>query len=365
VLAVATAALVVALLSACGSSGGASSNSSSGSGGGQSGGGSKKLVIGDWGGIIDKTTKAAYTDPFAKETGISSTFVDAPGTQLAGLQAQAKAGKIQWDVLDSVDGGSGFTLFSKGLLAPLPADLKSKLVSDFGADKVTDFGFAHGSIANVIVCNMDKMKTCPTSMAEFFDTQKFPQPRMFGGIEPIEAITAAQVASGVPAAQTATTDVDMDAAFAKLKALKPKVKAFWQSGDQQQQIMRGGEVSMGIMWCDRAAELNAEGMHLKIVWPGAAYEPSYWTAVKGAPNEAGALKLLGWIADHPEAQAQWGKTVHDSVPSPKAIEMVPNSIRLEMSDYEPNFKQLAMPNFEWYTKNGPALDKAYENFLRG
>jgi putative spermidine/putrescine transport system substrate-binding protein len=347
--ALAGCALAALAVSACGSS-----NSSS-----------KKLVIGGWGGIIDEATQKSYLNEFDKAENLKSQFVDAPGAQLARIEAQSSAGKVEWDTVDSLDAGSAYTAFAKGHLMALPAALQETFKHELGASKVTPFGFSHGSLGDVIVCNMAKMTTCPTTMAQFYDTKLFPQPRMFGGIEPIEATTTAEVAAGMPLAQTATTPVDVPAVVKTLEKVKPKVKAFWQSGEQQQQILRSGEVDMGIMWSDRAYQLVAQGMHLKINWLGGAYEPSYWAVLKGSPQSQEGLKLLSWIASHPRGEAKWASIVHDSVPNPIALGYLPKSIGGQLADNPVNLRQLAVPNFEWYAHHGSELDSAYENFLRG
>jgi putative spermidine/putrescine transport system substrate-binding protein len=348
-------AVVVACLglAACGSGSSSSSKSST------------ALTIGGWGGVIDEATQKAYLNQFDTENHVKSQFVDAPGVQLARVEAQNQAKQLQWDAVDSLDGGSAYTLYAKGQMAPLPSATKASFEKELGAQKVTPFGFSHGSLGDVIVCNTDKMKTCPTTMAQFYNTKEFPQPRMFGGIEPIEAITTAEVAAGMPISQTATTPVNVKAVIKTLEGLKPSIKVFWQSGEQQQQIMRSGEVPLGIMWSDRAYQLISQGVKLKVVWMDGAYEPSYWAVLKGAHNSTDASKLLAFIASHPKSEATWAEIVHDSVPNPLALGYLPSSIGSQLADNPKNLKQLATPNFLWYGQHSDELNTAYENFLRG
>lgn len=352
-LCVVVCAAVTSALAACGGSGGSGSDASS-----------KPLTIGGWGGAIDKATQQYYTGPYSQATGQEVRFADAPGTQLAQLESQVKAGKIQWDALDSIAGDGAFTLYDHGRLATLPGDLKAKLTKTLGAGKVTDFGFSHANLGNVIACNMDKVKACPKTMAEFYDTRRFPGKRMFSGIEPIMAVATAQSAAGLSKEQISSQPVDLDSVFAKLEALKPSIKAFWTSGDQQLQIMRSGEVDMGIIWSGRAYDLAAKGMNLQINWGGGVYEPSYWAVVKGG-NERDGFKLLDWIATHPDAQAKWATDLHYSVPNPKALESLPPDLASQMVDSESNFDKLVTPNFAWYAKNTKQLNGRYADFVRG
>jgi putative spermidine/putrescine transport system substrate-binding protein len=331
------------------------------------GGSSKEtgLTIGGWGGIVDEATQKGYLSEFDAQNKTKSQFVDAPAVQGARIEAQNAAKQIQWDAVDSMAADAAFTAYSKGQVDPLPASTKAQFERELGPQKVTAFGISHGSLGDVIVCNTDKMKTCPTTMAQFFDTKAFPQQRMYGGIEPIEAVTVAEVAAGMPVSQTATTPVDVKAVIKTLEGLKPHIKAFWQNGDQQQQIMRSGEVPMGIMWSDRAYQLISQGMKLKLVWTDGVYEPSYWAVLKGAPNSALGFKLLSWIAEHPKGEAKWAEIMHDSVPNPAALRYMPASIALQLADNPVNLRHLATPNFAWYAQHKSELDTAYENFLRG
>ena len=328
-------------------------------------GGGVTLTIGGWGGASNEGTQAAYLDPFDAERGISARFEDAPGTQLARVEAQNRAGDVEWDALNSVAGDAAFTLHERGYLAELPRDLRASLERDLGAERVAPFGFAHGNIANVIVCNMDRMSSCPKDMGEFYDTDRFPQDRMFAAIAPIMAVTTAEVAAGVPLSEIADTPVDVDRAFQELERLKPAISVFWQSGDQQEQIIRSGGADMGIMWSNRAHRLIVDGMNLKIVWPGGAYEPSYWTVLEDAPHRDEAFELLRWIASHPRAQADWAEVVGASVPNPKAFDFLPPKLVENLADRGDNFEQLAVPNFEWYAQNTEELDQQYQDFVRG
>lgn len=323
------------------------------------------LTVAGWGGASNESTRDAYLDPFEADEGTSARFVDAPGTQLARLEAQNETGDIEWDTFDGVPGDAAFIMDERGYLEQLPADLKDDLEDVLGPERVTPFGFAHGNIASVIVCNMDKMKACPKDMAEFYDTEKFPQKRMFSGIAPIMATTTAQVASGVPHDQTASTPLDIDAAFEQLDGLKPKIAVFWQAGDQQEQIMRSGAADMGIMWSNRAHRLKADGMNLRTVWAGSAYEPSYWAVPKGAPNTDEAFDLMSWIATHPEAEAEWAEAIGASVPNPEAFGLLPDEVVEDLADQPANFEQLAVPNFAWYAKHTKELDRRYQDFVRG
>jgi putative spermidine/putrescine transport system substrate-binding protein len=361
------AALLVAvmMLAACG---GDDQESSSG---GSEGASSEKittsgpLTIGGWGGTYDKATTTHYLKPFEAEKGPKSRFVAASGTQVAKLEAQVKAGKMQWDLIDSMSGADAFIAYDKGLLEPLPADLKAKLVKTLGEGKVSDFGFTMGNLGNAITCNMDEMDECPDAKG-FFDPVAFPQDRTIKGFGPIETATLAMVANGTPVSETKTTPVDIDAVFATLDKIKDKVKTPWDSGDQGNQLIRSNEVQMGALWTGRMAQLQKEtGMNLEIGLEGSVYEPGYWAVAKGAPNKDAAFALLEWIADHPENQAAWSEELQYSVPNPKALDFMDEENAAKLVDNPANFDKLAVPNYDWYVDNADELNKRWQDWLKG
>ncbi|MCW2951757.1 MAG: extracellular solute-binding protein family 1 [Conexibacter sp.] len=355
-LAAASCALVV---SACGSS--------SGGGGSSKGGSGEALVVGDWGGAFDQGTKQFYADPFAAAGGASVKFDDASDTQVARIEAQQRSHSVTWDLVDSISAADAYLLDRKGYLVHLPAAMKTQLKKTLGPTKVTDFGFTMSNLAYVIVCNMDRMKTCPSSIPEFFDVQRFPQSRALPSGAPIYTMTMATVAGGTPASATSTIAPNLPPAFAALGKLRPKVKAFWESADQSEQMMRSGEVDMALMWSGRAWRLKDNGMNIQINLDGGAYEPAIWAVIKGSKHVDESLKFMQWIADHPEAQARWAAALDYSVPSPKAMKLLPKAKAIRLADYPPNFRKLAVPNFQWYAepKNAAAMNQQWQNYVRG
>lgn len=327
--------------------------------------GNEALVVAGWGAYFTEATRKNLTDAFTKETGIKVQIVDAPGKYVAGLQSQKRAGKMQWDLLDSTSAPDAFVLANEGLLEPLPADLKSRLQGTLSDGAVTDFGFTFSNLGYVVACRTDKVTTCPGSAKDYFDVQKFPGSREMVSTSPLVNLSLAEMASGVPAKDIPTHDIDLERAFAKLKELKPAVKVWWQSGDQMEQAFRNGEVDMGIAYSGRAFSLNAKGTPMTVVWDEGIYNPGYWSVVKGSANTQNAFRFLEWIATHPEAQAGWSKATGYSVPNPKAFDHMEAGPREQLADWPANKERLVNLNYNWYIKNYQEVNKQWQEFLRG
>jgi putative spermidine/putrescine transport system substrate-binding protein len=322
------------------------------------------LVIASWGAYFTAATKKNLVEPFTKETGIQVQIVDAPGKYVANLQSQQKAGKMQWDLLDSTSGPDAYLLNDQKLVEPLPADLKSRLEGVLSKGSVTDFGFTFSNLGYVIACRSDKVKDCPADAKTFFDKSVAGR-RQSVATSPLVNLSLAELASGVAPKDLKNHEINLDRAFAKLKEIKPEMKVWWQSGDQMEQAYRNGEVDMGIAYSGRAFSLNDKGTPMKVVWNDGLYNPGFWNVVKGSQHTKASFKFLEWVATHPENQAGWAKDTGYSVPNPKAFDYMTDELKTKQVDWPANREQLAELNYLWYVKNQAEVNKRWQEFLRG
>jgi putative spermidine/putrescine transport system substrate-binding protein len=327
------------------------------SGGGPAGAGENTLVIASWGGRFTETTQQFLATPFKDETGIDVQIVDVPGTQVTQLQAQRKAGQMRWDVMDSLGAGDAFVLEREGLVKPLTEQQKAAYVEALGADKVSDFGFTYANLGYIIVCN-DNAERCPATVPEFFDVQNFPGARALPGASPSQMTSILAEAAGVKLPQ------NVDTLLEPLQRIKPSVKVFYTSGDQQEQLIRQGEVAMIIMYSGRAYNVQDGGTPVTINWAG-TYDPGYTAAVVDAPHPEAAQRFMDWVVQHPEAQAKWAEQMQYSVPSPKALQMLPAEIAERLADYPANYEKLGQQDFPWYVDNKAAIDQRLNQIIQG
>lgn len=363
-VALALAAVVAAvMLAACGGSDESKGGTTAASGSPSADKG--PIVVASWGGKFTRSTRDLLAKPFTEETGIEVKIVDVPGTQVAQLEAQQKAGKLQWDLLDSVVGQDAFLLEKKGLIEPLPAELQRRFEATLTRGAVEPFGFTFANLGYVVACNADKVDNCPTNTTEFFDAERFPGDRTMCANCPLVNLTMAELAAGTPIGDTATTAIDLPAALDGLKRLKPSVKVFWQSGDQMEQVMRTGEAAIGILYSGRALALRDEGLNLEIAWDGGVYEPGYWAVVRGSKHGAAAQQFMQWIADNPEAQAKWAEAMQYSVPNPRAFDLMKPEVAAGLADNPENSQKLARMNFRWMVENADEVNGEWKSFLQG
>src|SRR5581483_3314297 len=158
---------------------------------------SGSIVVADWGGGYDQWTNNAFGKPFATSSGINLHFADAPGQQVAQVEAQEKAHHVTWDLIDSAYGFDAVQLAGEGFLQPLPASLKQHLTKELTKGTVTNYGFSLGTLSDVIVCNPSQAKKCPTTPKQFWDVKNYPGPRVMYAYNSLGALMSAELAAGI------------------------------------------------------------------------------------------------------------------------------------------------------------------------
>ena len=132
-----------------------------------------QLVFVNWGGDAITAMAEAFGKPFTAETGITVKF-DGSGPTEGAITAQAEGGKPAWDMVDC-DPFSGQALGKKGYMEPIDYSVVDPAKSREG------FGWEYAAssyfYSYVIAYDKTKYDTPPTSMADFFDIEKFPGKR--------------------------------------------------------------------------------------------------------------------------------------------------------------------------------------------
>jgi putative spermidine/putrescine transport system substrate-binding protein len=257
------------------------------------------ITVLGWGGAYTQSQIEAYHKPFTAKTGINVISADAdnPATP---IKAMVEAGNVTIDAA-SVDYADALRLCDEGLLEPIdastlpPAPDGTPAIDDFLPGAVTDCLVSTDVYSTVYAYDTTKYpENPPTTVADFFDLEKFPGKR---GIRKGAkgTLEMALLADGVPPADIYTvlsTPEGLDRAFAKLDKIKADT-VWWEAGAQPPQLLADGEVAMTVAWNGRIFNAAvAEGKPFKIVWDGQVYELEGFVIPKGAPNKDAALEFI-------------------------------------------------------------------------
>jgi putative spermidine/putrescine transport system substrate-binding protein len=271
------------------------------------------ITVMSWGGSYETSQVEGYNKPYTAATGKNVTMmaVDNPATP---IKAMVEAGNVTVDIAD-VEYADAIRLCDEGLVetidpAMLPAGADgTAAIDDFLPGAITDCAVASIVFSTVFAYDTTKFPEGPKTMADFFDTAKFPGKRgMRKGAK--ANLEMALMADGVPAADvyaTLETPEGVDRAFAKLDSIKGDV-IWWEAGAQPPQLLADGEVAMSTAYNGRIfAAAVTEGKPFQVVWDGQVYEYDVFVIPKGAPNLEEAKEWLKFATSTEQlaAQAAW------------------------------------------------------------
>ena len=242
--------------------------------------------------------------PFAAAADIAVDIQPWEGGSVA-LRTRLEA-QPGWDVM---------SLTGSELLAGCEAGLLEKL--DWGAlggrDRMlpggaADCGLGLALRALVLAWDRDKLQTSPAGAtpgwAEFGDVVKFPGRRGLRK-QPRGTLEVALMADGVAPGDVyrqLRSDAGIDRAFRKLEQLRPYI-VWWQDEVEAARLLASGEVLMTTAPSTGIAEaIRQDGRGFVMQWTGAITGVVALAIVRGAPNQANAIRLLAHAAD-PRAQA--------------------------------------------------------------
>ncbi|MBZ4022523.1 spermidine/putrescine ABC transporter substrate-binding protein [Rhodobacter sp. TJ_12] len=283
-----------------------------------------EVVVMSWGGAYGAAQTEAHVKPFVEATGIKATMIDADNPA-APVKAQTESGNVSVDVA-LVEYADAVRLCDEGLLEEidpailLPGDDGTPAEEDFLPGAVMDCGVSTDLWANVVAYDDTKFPDeKPSSIADFFDLEKFPGMR---GVKksPKTVLEMALMADGVPADEVydlLNTDEGLDRAFAKLDTIKDHA-IWWEAGAQPPQLLADGEVVMTTAYNGRIFNAAVEeGKPLVVMWDGQVYEHEMYVIPAGAPHLEDALKYIQFATSTEglRRQAQYisyGPTRHSS-----------------------------------------------------
>jgi putative spermidine/putrescine transport system substrate-binding protein len=332
------------------------------------------ITVMSWGGAYTKSQVEAYHKPFMAATGKTVVSVDSDNPAPA-VKAMVEAGNVTIDVAD-VEYSDAIRLCDDGMIEPIdPAVLPAApdgtpAVDDFLPGSLTDCAVSTIVFSTIFAYDTTKFPEGPTSIADFFNLEKFPGKRgMRKGAK--ANLEMALMADGVPAsdvyAMLETTE-GQDRAFAMLDKIK-KDTIWWEAGAQPPQLLADGEVAMTTAYNGRIfGAAVSEGKPFATVWDGQVYEYDLLVIPKGAPNPEDALEFIKFatstqaLAD----QAKWisyGPARKSSGPLVGLFEDGKTEMGPYMPTAEANLKNALASSYEFWVDRDAELNERFNAWL--
>ena len=324
-------------------------------GGDSSGSKEDTLAVTMWGGGAQDAHVAAVFEPWAKEKGVK-IIQDSP-TDYAKIDAMVGANKVTWGVVETEPNFTE-TACAAGTLEKLSDKVKEAAeAADVDPAFMSDCGIPILQYAFTIGYNTDKFPDAhPTTWAEFFDTEKFPGKRGFWKYATGGIFEAALLADGV--APGDLYPLDLDRAFKKLDTIKEDI-VWYDTGDQQTQLVASGEAPLVQAWNGRITQAAANGQPVANEFGENLTTYEHVVVPKGYPNAALAEDWMLWFLANPEAQAEQAQKSGYGPASPQAIEFIPADVQAELAGSEAVDGQAAatMDYGYWAENYGPVTER--------
>src|SRR5690349_6317675 len=319
------------------------------------------LSVVTFGGAYEAAAKKAYFEPFTQATGVGFSTESYDGG-LAKLSAMEQAKNTTWDLID-LETNDAITACDEGLLQKFDKKTLGK-TSDFIPGSISDCAVASMVWSTVFAYDASKLKTAPTTVADFFDLQKFPGKR---GLRksPKVSMEWALIADGVDPKdvyKVLATPAGVDRAFKKLDTIKKNI-VWWESGAQAPQLLADGAVVMTQAYNGRIDDAaKKDNNPFKAVWDAQVYVFDWWGVPTGAKHADAAAKFIV-SASQPKAYADLSKYIAYAPPRKDAIALVDKQRLADMPTAPANFKRAVQINANFWADNADQINKRFQVWL--
>ena len=287
---------------------------------------SAQLTAVSFGGAYGEAQQKHMIDPFTKKTGHKILFENYSGG-IAEIKAQVESGNVLWDVVD-IETIDLERACSEGLLEVFPQDTLP--AGDDGVAAKDDF--APAALANecgvgniiwtVLYAYSDKTIKGgqPKTIADFFDTKKFPGKRALRKRPQVNlewALLADGVAKG-DVYDVLGTEAGQKRAFKKLESIKSDLVWFDSWSQAPQLLNDGGAVMVQSANGRIFSAIKKDKKPFSMVWDNHIYDLDVWAIVKGSKNKALAEEFIrfstGSIPESGMQDVAYGPTRNSSFP---------------------------------------------------
>ncbi|SOF00997.1 putative spermidine/putrescine transport system substrate-binding protein [Burkholderia sp. OK233] len=317
---------------------------------------SAELTVVNFGGAWGQVQKPSFYEPFEKATGNKITVVEYNG-ETAKVKAMVEAKAVNWDVVE-LESGELNRGCDDGLFEQLDwSKIAKKPDLVPGASQACGVGFVVWAMANAY--NADKLKTAPTSWADFWDVKKYPGKRGMrkGARFNLEIALMADGVAPKDVYKVLGTKAGQDRAFKKLDELKPNIQ-WWEAGAQPPQFLVAGDVVMSTVFNGRIDAARKEGQNLKIMWNGSIQDLDYWAIPKGSPNKALAEQFIAYTLTQQPQQAFTQRIAYGPA-NLSAIKSLNTTTLANLPNSPGNSQNALRQDIQFWTDHGEELEQRF------
>ncbi|RXG90903.1 ABC transporter substrate-binding protein [Bradyrhizobium vignae] len=317
-----------------------------------------QLTITSFGGPAQDALRKAVFDPFSKASGIKVNE-DVFNGEISKIRAMVQSKSVSWDVVDLYPGLAG-QLCAEGTLEPIDWKKLGLDRSSFIEGETTDCGVPEVVTGKIIAYTKDKFPNGPKTIADFFDTKKFPGKR---GLQkrPVENLEWALIADGVPIKdvyKVLSTPAGVEQAFKKLDTIKQDI-VWFQTSSQAPQLLADGQVVMAAAYSHRIVDaVKNSGKHFQIMWDTQQLSMGVWVIPAGSPHVDAAYKFLAF-AGLPQPQAHFSSIMPCGPTNKEALALVDPAILPDLPNAPDHMANSLLISAAFWSEKGDELTQRF------
>jgi putative spermidine/putrescine transport system substrate-binding protein len=282
------------------------------------------LTVVSFGGANKAAQVKAFYEPWEK-AGKGKIVAGEYNGEMAKVKAMVDTKSVSWNLVE-VESPELARGCDEGMFEELDPALFGN-EADFVPGAIQPCGVGFFVWSTVMAYNADKLKTAPTSWADFWDTKQFPGKR---GLRKGAKYTLefALMADGVAPKEV-------------YKVLATKE----------------GQVVMSSAYNGRIAAVQKES-NLKVVWNGGIYDFDAWAIPKGAKNVEEAKKFIAYSVE-PAQQKIYSENIAYGPANSKAVSLLSDEVKKDMPTTPENIANQVQIDVAFWADNSEQLEQRF------
>ncbi|MEX1080905.1 MAG: extracellular solute-binding protein [Halofilum sp. (in: g-proteobacteria)] len=333
------------------------------------------LVVATWGGVYERSQRAAYFDPYTEATGTpiqTASYSGGLGTLRKRVQ-----GPGDWDVIDMTMADHRRAC-AEGLLQSysgeglMPAPDGTPAERDFIRSAITPCGVAHNLFSTVVAFDEDffRYTAQPHRIEHLFDTERFPGKRALHK-RPDALLEWALLSYGVPVGDLydlLSTERGLNLAFKRLDEIREHI-VWWESPEEAVELLRREDVTFAMGYNGRffdAAVVQNEPV--RIIWDAQVYEFETWGIPRNAAHPERARQFIGY-ATRTQSLARQTRYIAYGPTRASAIRRVGKhastgvDMRAHMPSHPLHMERAIRKDVDWYAHTRQHLNERFQVWL--
>ena len=332
--------------------------------------GANEITFTSWVGPYMRSQMLGFVRPYESEENVRVN-VEGYSGGISEIRDQVESANVTWDVVDLTQADS-IRACNEGLLEkigdislPNGAD-GSSAKDDFVEGALNPCGVGVIVWATAFAYNQDVYgNTQPTTIADFFDTKKFPGSRAIRN-DPSVIMEWALMADGVArdnVYSTLETPEGVKRALKKMDSIKGGLQ-IWQKGREPIRLLNSGEAAMSMVWATTGATASKEpGANFNMVFDGRVIELDLFGIPKGSRNKQQALDFIRF-ASSSKSLASMVSILPNGPTRKSSLDLLSDDTLAQIPNGPAYDNQLSiLSDAQWWSKNHTALEEEFQAWI--